>query len=178
MKYLIMCEGPNELEVIKILLENHQLIFDRNDLLNLTPYHARQIKTSAAVKLALNIYPGNVVVLRIGDAQTDKLIIPQEYKDKIVEVKKYCTKPEIEMLLIIAEDLLDEFEKVKSHMKPKDFAKQNIRLGRRRYDNSTNFYRDYFGRNVRILVDTIRKYKIKKGGHNKDEFYLADLLKE
>ena len=111
MKYLIMCEGPNELEVIRILLENDMLLISENELLGLTPYHARQIATAGQVKAELNIYPGEVTVLRIGDTQSEKLRIPQEYRDKIVDVKKYCTKPELEMLLIIAEGLTSEYEK-------------------------------------------------------------------
>ena len=35
MKYLIMCEGPNELEIIRMLLEHDKLIFTEDDLLNL-----------------------------------------------------------------------------------------------------------------------------------------------
>ena len=35
MKYLVMCEGPNELEIIRILLEHDKLIFTSDDLLNL-----------------------------------------------------------------------------------------------------------------------------------------------
>ena len=56
MKLLIMCEGPNELKIINILLENQKLKFTSDDLLGLVPYHARQIKSSAAVKAALNLY--------------------------------------------------------------------------------------------------------------------------
>ena len=56
MKLLIMCEGPNELKIINILLENQKLKFSSDDLLGLVPYHARQIKSSAAVKAALNLY--------------------------------------------------------------------------------------------------------------------------
>ena len=41
-KLLIMCEGPNEKEIIKILLENDLLKFTENDLLGLTPYHANK----------------------------------------------------------------------------------------------------------------------------------------
>lgn len=59
MKYLIMCEGPNELEVIKMLLEHDKLIFTDDDLLGLVPYHARQIGNNSAVKLALNAYTKN-----------------------------------------------------------------------------------------------------------------------
>lgn len=98
MKLLLMCEGPNELEIIKILLEHNCLRFVSDDLLGLVPYHARQITTSAAVRLALSIYTGPVKVIRIGDSQTDVIKIPTVYKDRITEVKsialnqnlKYC----------------------------------------------------------------------------------------
>ena len=92
--------------------------------------------------------------------------------------EKYCTKPELEILLIISEGLYDQYEKVKSKMKPKDFAKQNIKLGKKRYNNSTQFYRDYYGNNVDSLVSAIIVYRRKKGTHKKDELYLADLLVE
>lgn len=177
MKWLFMCEGPNEREVINILLEHHCLEVSEDDLLGLTSYHARQITTSAQVRTELNLYPGEVVVCRIGDSQNEKLKIPADYKEKIVEVRKYCTKPELEMLLIIAENLYSEYEKVKSNTKPKDFAKQRIYYGRKRYDNSTAFYRAYFGENPDLLVHTIREYKRLKGSHKRDELYLADLLK-
>ena len=42
MKRLIMCEGSNELEIMKILLENDALIFTEDDLLGLTPYYATE----------------------------------------------------------------------------------------------------------------------------------------
>ncbi len=178
MKLLIMCEGPNEKEIIDILLEHGKLIFMADDLLGLVPYHARQIKNSGQVKAALNIYPEEVKVLRVGDTQSEKLTIPAEYKHKIVGEEKYCTKPELEILLIISEGLYDQYEKVKSKMKPKDFAKQNIKLGKKRYNNSTQFYRDYYGNNVDSLVSAIIVYRRKKGTHKKDELYLADLLVE
>lgn len=57
MKLLITCEGPNEKEIVHILLENNCLKFTEDDLLGLTPYHARQIKSSAQVRTELNIYP-------------------------------------------------------------------------------------------------------------------------
>ena len=104
MKLLIMCEGPNELKIINILLENQKL----------------------------NLYPDEVHVLRIGDGQNEKLEIPSAYKDKITLFEKYCTKPELEMLLIISENLAAEYEKVKSKTKPKTFAKANIRYGRKK----------------------------------------------
>ena len=49
------------------------------------------------------------------------------------------------ILLIISEGLLPEFEKVKSSMAPKDFAKQHVKYGGQRYNNSTKFFEDYYG---------------------------------
>ncbi len=178
MKRLIMCEGPNELEIIRILLAYDKLIFGEDELIGLTPYHARQITGNAQVRTELNIYPGNdVLIMRVGDVQNERLKIPADYKEKIVDVEKYCTKPELEMLLIIAEGLVSEYEKVKSDEKPKDFAKRMIRFQKKKYDNSTAFYREYFGDRPDVLVEAIREYKRIKGAHRKDELYLADLIK-
>lgn len=81
------------------------------------------------------------------------------------------------MLLIIAEGLVSEYEKVKSGVKPKNYAKNHIKCGRKKYDNSTSFYREYFGNNKELLVKCIREYKKCNKAHNKDEHYLAELLK-
>ena len=73
--------------------------------------------------------------------------------------------------------LQDEYEKVKSKTKAKIFAKANIRCGKRKYDNSTAFYEEYFGPNCEKLVDAIKAYRQHNGSHKKDEHYLAELLK-
>ena len=157
MKRLIMCEGPNELEIMKILLEYDLLIFDNNELIGLTPYHARQMSNSQ-VRTELNIYPGHdVLIMRIGDVQSENLKIPKEYSDRITGVEKYCTKPELEMLLIISEGLVSQYEKTKSKLLPKSFAKMNIKYGKMKYDNSTQFYKDYYGTRPDVLVDAIRE---------------------
>lgn len=49
MKILIMCEGPNELKIINLLLDNGKLKFTRDDLLDMRPFHARQL-TSPQLK--------------------------------------------------------------------------------------------------------------------------------
>ena len=105
---------------------------------------------------------------------TDKLPVPADYKDRIKGVRKFCTKPELEMLLIIAEG---KVKAGKHRMKPKDFCKANVVHNRKRYDNSTQFYKDYFGSDIETLVEVIEKYKQSHGAHKKDEEYLANLLK-
>ena len=179
MKLLVMCEGPNEKAVVDMLLDAGCLEFSEDDLVGLTVYHARQL-TAPVIKTALSIYTGEFAVYRIGDSMTDKLPVPPDYQGRIKGTRKFCTKPELEMLLIIAEGKEAEFEKVKAgkrKMKAKDFCKANVVHNRKRYDNSTQFYRDYFGSDIEMLVDVIEKYKQTHGAHKKDEAYLADLLK-
>lgn len=81
------------------------------------------------------------------------------------------------MLLLISESIEAEFEKVKSKTSPKNFTKENVIYNRTRYDNSTAFYREYYGERIELLVDSIKRYKQLKGKHQKNELYLADLLK-
>ena len=179
MKLLVMCEGPNEKAVVDMLLDAGCMEFSEDDLVGLTVYQARQL-TAPVIKTALRSYTGGFAVYRIGDSMTDKLPVPADYQGRIKGVRKFCTKPELEMLLLIAEGKEAEFEKVKAgkrKMKAKDFCKANVVHNRKRYDNSTQFYRDYFGSDIGTLVEVIEKYKQTHGAHKKDEEYLADLLK-
>ena len=91
--------------------------------------------------------------------------------------KTVSDKELIEILLIIAENRVADFEKVKSKQKPKDFCKQNLVYHRRKYDNSTEFYSDYFGDRIDVLVAAITEYHRTHGKHQSDEGYLFDLLK-
>ena len=107
------------------------------------------------------------------DKLNDELKIPKKYKGQITEIKKYCTKPELEMLLIISEQQEVSFEKIKSSMSLKTFAKEYVVHNRIRYDNSTSFYREYYDERIALLLNAIKRYKHLKGKHQKDELYLA-----
>lgn len=180
MKVLLMCEGVNEEVILNILLDNDLLVFTRNDLIGLRVYAIRQLG-HPVIRSELKHYGSPVKVYRVGDKQNDKLSIPNDLK-RIVsrnDIYKYCTKPEFEMLLILSEGLEKEYEKVKSKMSPKSFAKSNIRMNGRKYDQSSEFIKLYYGGcNVNSLIESIKKYKKYKKQHEKDELYLADLLKE
>lgn len=172
-KLLVMCEGSNEKKIIELLLENDKLKFKSDDLVGLVPYHARQLN-SPIIRSALSMYNDRFDVLRIGDKQTDEMIIPRDMKHRVNSLQKYCTKPELEILLIINEGVYLDY--LKSKKMPKQYAKENIVYHKEKYDNSSYFYEHYYGNRVDELVNNIKEYKrIKK--HQKDELYLADLLK-
>lgn len=178
MKYLIMCEGPNEKKIIDILLEQDKLVIGRDDLVGREIYHARQIKKSPFVKTQLSIYGGDVEIWRIGDKQTDKLDIPKEFRTQIKNVKKYCTLPELEILLILSENMYKEYEKTKSQKHPKQFAKENIVFNKKRYKGETKFYEDYYGGDVPKLIRAIQEYKQRNHAHNVEQHYLVEILKQ
>ncbi len=176
MKILLLCEGPNELAVINLLLEHRLLKFDYSDLLDMRPFHARQL-TSPQLIPALNAYAdGDIDVIRIGDRLSDKIIIPS-WINNIHGISKVCTLPELEILLIISEGLWSDFQKVKSKIRPKVYCKKHIKINKRFYDNSSQFYRDYFSDCMERLIFSIKEYKRLHPKQKKDEGYLADLLK-
>ena len=115
--------------------------------------------------------------MRVGDTQREKILIPKELENIVSKdkIQKYCTLPELEILLIINENLYSEFRK--SKQKSKVFAKQNIVYNKYRSDQSSKFFEMYYGgKRLKILIKNIIEYKrIKK--HTKDQLYLADLLK-
>lgn len=177
MRYLIMCEGANEKKIIDMLLENKKLIVSEDDLLGQITYHARQIKKSPMVMGQLRIYGGDVEIWRIGDKQTDKLDIPLEFKSKIKKVTKFCTLPELEILLILSEKKFKEYEKGKSQKHPKDFAKDNIVYNKSKYKGDTKFYEAYYGNDINKLIKAIQEYKQRNHAHKNDEHYLVEILK-
>ena len=172
-----MCEGANEEKLLELLFDNNKLIITRDDLIGRKPYHVRGL-SNPYIKSELRRYNKEVLIYRIGDKQADSLKIPEELKDIVFKknIFKYCTKPELEVLLIINEGMYKDF--LKSKIKPKDYAKKNIKFNRKYYDNSTQFYDDYYGGSrIKLLVNNIRDYKkIKK--HCSDELYLDELLRK
>lgn len=176
MKYLIMCEGANEETLINLLLDNDRLKISRDDLIGRKPYHIRQLK-HPLIRTSLKHYNDLVTVYRVGDKQNDELNIPKDLKRIVLQesIYKFCTKPELEILLIINENLWNEY--AKSKKTPKDFAKENIKLNGKYYDQSSDFLDKYYRKNIDDLVNNLIEYKRLKKKHKKDELYLADLLK-
>ncbi len=173
-KILILCEGSNEKKIVDMLLENNKLIFNQDDLIGLVTYHARQLNAPILTPV-LSMYQGCFDIFRIGDKQNEILKIPKSLKHRVNSVTKYCTKPELEVLLLINEGIYYNYLK-NGNNKPKQYAKEHIIYNKQRYDNSTIFYQNYYEDRIDNLVDNIKMYKTMKE-HKKDELYLADLLK-
>lgn len=173
MKYLILLEGNTEKAFIELLMDRGLFKINADDMLDLRPHQKRQLDTYLLAMIRQLDKDEKVIIMRIGDKLTDKLRIPRDIKEKIHLEEKYCTKPEFEMLIIIAEGLYDEYQKVKSSVKPKVYAKQNIKKNGKRYDNSQKWIQEFF-KDINI-VEVLNKYcHITR--HTKDEKYLLELI--
>ncbi len=139
MRYLIMCEGTNEEKLVELLLDNNKLKIKRSELIGLKPYNIRQLNNPTIINELIR-YGERVIVYRIGDTQKDKLKIPIILKNIISskDIYKYCTKPELEILLIINEELYQDY--LKSKKRPKDYAKEKITYNKKNMTNQMNSY--------------------------------------
>lgn len=167
MKNVLGCEGQSEVQLMLDLLDKGVLIFDKNDILDRRPIHFRQPREIAALIETLPIKE-EIVFYRIGDTQKDEYNLScfSARKERITVIR-VCTKPELEILIVINEGLYDEFLKQKSKMMPKQFVKAFV-------PGYTNI-RDYIKKHD--LCFAIEEYKrLKK--NDKNEICIADLIKK
>ncbi len=163
MKILLACEGQSEVYLLNGLIERGYLSFNCPLLLD-EPIHLRQLTEIAPIINSLPV-DEEIIVYRIGDTLKDALSLSKfKMRSEHIKSYKYCTKTEVEILVIINEGLYDEFLKAPKNTKPKSFIHE--------YMPSFNPYK-YF--HEHDMVKALREYKkIKK--HNKDELFLIDLL--
>lgn len=176
MKYLILLEGNTEKAFMEVLMEKGMLKIDAEDMLDMRPHQKRQIDTYLLAMIRQLDFSEKIRIIKIGDKMSDKLRISKDIVDKIEDEQKYCTKPEFEMLLIIAEGLTKEFEKVKSFTKPKAFAKANIYYNKEKYNNSSEWIKKYFYPWEPEKLKKLLKDYLKLKKHSVNEKYLLDLI--
>ena len=168
-KYIAcICEGAAEHAIIDLLIEHDLLIFTRDEMIEEEVIRCRDGKKFEERYLRKG-FDGKISVIRVLDSRRENFKISQAYQYKI-EVINVVTAPEIEMLIIFAENQYKEFKK--SGKKPSAFCKENLHMSNVK---SYAYVHEYFS-NTDILVEAIRKYnamaKIQRG-----EYTLQDLLK-
>lgn len=163
-----ICEGAAENAVMDILLDADLLVFSREEMLEEAVIRCRE-GNKFEQKYLRKGFADKISVIRILDSRREKFKIGKAYEHKI-DVINVITAPEIEMLIIFAENQYKEFKK--SGKKPSDFCKENLRMPEvKSYDYVFNYFSD-----SKILVSAIKEYhriaRIPKG-----EYTLLDLLK-
>lgn len=162
-----ICEGGAERAIIDILLDNDLLIFSRSEILEEEIIRCRNAKEFEE-KYLRKEFQDQISVIRILDSRRENFCLSKSYQHK-VSVINIITAPEIEMLIIHAENKYQQFKR--SGKKPSEFCKEDLKIKRvKSYDFVKNYFQD-----SSKLIDAIYKYRQKAKVSNK-EFTLKDLL--
>ena len=166
-KYIICaCEGIAEKAVVDLLLDHDKLCFAREDLVRRDCTRIRRGDNLAQEYLNQE-YKREVVILRILDREQEKFKLPRIYRH--VPIYNVVTKPEIEILHILAEHLEFDFQKQKKNLKAGEFCKIHFR---NQDVKSKDFIESLYAANVEKLVDAIKRYDKSK----QKAYCLRDLL--
>lgn len=162
-----ICEGAAENAVMDILLDADLLVFSREEMLEEAVIRCRE-GNKFEQKYLRKGFADKISVIRILDSRREKFKIGKAYEHKI-DVINVITAPEIEMLIIFAENQYKEFKK--SGKKPSDFCKENLRMPEvKSYDYVFNYFSD-----SQILVSAIKEYhrtaRIPKGEYTLQDLY-------
>lgn len=148
--YVVLVEGNAEKAIIDILLDNNKLIFQRSEILEDEIIKSRNAKTFCNEYLNFN-FDGKIIIYRVLDSKNEKFKVPKEYEFKVEKVINIITRPEIEILIIIAENLYDKYKK--SKQRPSIFLKHHLKG----FAKSCDYYCTYFN-DPNKLISAINKY--------------------
>lgn len=173
-KYIAcICEGGAERAILDLLLDNHKLIFEREDLIEEEVLKCRSGREFEERYLRKR-FAGKITIYRVLDSRSEKFNLRKTYEHK-VDVKNVITAPEIEKLIICNEGKYKDYEKEarkNPKLKPSVYCKSNLK-----YKNvkSYDFVKEYFG-DMQILISALHEYRrISKVRRN--EMSIWDLLR-
>jgi hypothetical protein len=149
-----ICEGGSELAIMDLLIDSNKLKFNRESLID-----HELLSTRGAEKFALEYltrdYDGDLIrIIRILDSPKENFKIRKPYNQKVIAIDSYFTRPEIEILVIIAENHYETYTNNFKHIKAHDYCINNLKIPRVK---NYKFIKDYFA-NIDMLIEVLRKY--------------------
>lgn len=166
-KIALLYEGSAEKAIIENLLDNNQLIFNRDDLLEGKIFKRCGLLSFCKSHLGHEM-SNTIYIIRIIDSKGEKYNIPPVYEHKIEEVLTIITSPEIEILHIISEGKYDDYQNNHKKLKPSKYANEYLHL-KKSFSYHENFWK------TSDLISSIKEYDrvTSSEGYN-----LSDLLKK
>lgn len=169
-KYLAcICEGGAEHAILDLLLNNHKLIFEREDLIEEEVLKCRRGQDFEDKYLKKG-FSEKITVYRVLDSRNENFKLRKAYEKK-VDVINVITAPEIEMLITFNEGKYKEFKNRKE--KPSTYCKHVLK-----YNNvkSYDFIYKYFC-DIDVLINALHEYR-RVAKVRRNEKTLWDLLKQ
>lgn len=165
----LICEGKCEENILNMLLDQELLIFDRTRLIDEKVLSGQFRNATKFTQKYLTFGFENPITIILVLDKSQKLNINKNYQHQVKEQILVITRPEIEMLMIVAKGLYNEFQKVKSNKKPSEFLAEEFKKTKIK---SSKFIHEFY--NEYDLVDAIKEYHSLRP--NKNEYTLNDLL--
>ncbi len=174
-KYIAcICEGGAERAILDLLLDNHKLIFEREELIEEDVLRCRSGKEFEKRYLRKG-FSEKITIYCILDSRSERFSLSKAYEDK-VDVKNVITAPEIEKLIICNEKKYKDYERAvrkNPKLKPSIYCKAILK-----YNNvkSYNFVLEYFS-DIKVLINVLHEYqRISKVRNN--EMTIWNLLRK
>lgn len=165
---VLACEGKTEKILLQRLLDEGMLFFTRGEVFDHGPIHSRQLREYRPMLQSID-FQEHISIMRIGDTLTDELNLDffrHRVESGLIDVTRYCTKPEIEIIAIIANGWMADYRKTK--LSPKTYIRQ--------FHGDFDFIGFIQNGPIETIVSAICEYRrVKRNGAG--EFYLAELLK-
>jgi len=171
-------EGSSEKAIMDLLIDNDGLAFTRDNLADEQFLSMQEIS-----KKNIDQFSQRILSQVNRDDKMDIIIVqyrgifpkfPSIYQEKVGNIYVVQTKTEIEMLMIHAEGLFSEYQKVKSKQTPKAFLSNELKLPEKTI-TSYKYLQKYF--TPGMLVQAILSHS-QAARNSKDILQLRDLLKE
>lgn len=119
-KYILcLCEGTAELELMNLLLEENKLCFTKEDLIGRKLHSRQSVKKIEEDYLSFS-FERPLMILRIIDSRNEQFNLSKAYRGRF-EIVTICTRPEIEILLIIVNGDYEDYAKFKQSEKPSEY---------------------------------------------------------
>lgn len=120
-----MCEGGAETVIMNMLIDNDQLIFNREQLIEESVLPRMSVKEFQSRHLKFE-YDQKLTVLRTIDSRSEKFNLGKAYRCQ-VEVINVITAPEIEMLIIVSLNKYEDFCR-SGIKKPSEYCKSILNI--------------------------------------------------
>ena len=177
---LFSCEGTAEGVIMQTLFDASATIVPHShvvmDTIQYTPYTRTKKAGDIVSRFFGQSYESHdasgLLIARIVDSRAGKFTLPRQWRESVA-VESFYTRPEIEMLVIHAEDAYEEWQRAHrrdKHLHPNEFCKGTLKLPRVK---ESQFLRSYW--NADKLIDAIRTYD-RNRQHSSSEHSLGDLL--
>lgn len=163
---VVICEGNAEKAIIDVLLDNNMLIFSREELfkggknLRSRDFREFQRKNLEGIKVSKKL-----IIYRVQDDIPKKMtgheVVPKkQYQHMIEDVIFVITRPEIEMLMIIYNNLEEEFSKYVDKSKSTPKASSFLRKYSKDFSDCKNydFVYEHFSGDINKLITSLARY--------------------